>query len=164
MLFDLKEVFLSEGSSASEEYDLDLSKLELDGCFPFISPVKVKAKAENITGVVSLTLETEFDYNRPCDRCFTDVLSHISYVFRHKLIESLEEEFNDDYIETPNAIVDLDELVTSDIILELPHKYLCKEDCQGLCKICGKNLNTGDCGCDRTETDPRLDVLKQLLE
>lgn len=164
MLFNLKDIFTNEGLSASREYDLDLSKLELDGCFPFISPVKVKAKAVNVTGVVSLNIETEFDYKRPCDRCFTDVTSHICYSFRHKLLESLEEEYNDDYIETPDAIVDLDELVTSDIILELPHKYLCREDCQGLCKICGNNLNTGECGCDRTDTDPRLDILKDLLK
>ena len=164
MLFNLKEVFSSEGLSASKEYDLDLKDMELDGCNPFISPVKVRATAKNTTGVVSIRLETEFDYSRPCDRCLSEVNSHMSYTFNHKLIESLEEEYNDDYIETPNAILDLDDLVISDIILELPRKYLCKDDCQGLCKICGKNLNTGDCGCDRTETDPRLDVLKQLLE
>lgn len=163
MLFDLKEVFTSEGSSATEEYDLSLSDLEVDGCYPFTSPVHVKAKADNTSGIVILTLETEFDYCRPCDRCFEEINSHMSFNFSHKLIESLEEEYNDDYIETPDFIVDLDNLVTTDVLLELPLKYLCKQDCQGLCQKCGKNLNTGKCDCDDNSIDPRLEKLKELL-
>lgn len=163
MLFDLKEIFLNEGLSTSNEYSLDLSKLELNGCFPFTSPVKIKAEATNTLGMVNLILETEFDFTMPCDRCFADVTTHITYTFNHRLLKSVMEEYNDDYIETPNAIVDLDELVTSDILLELPHKYLCKEDCQGLCQICGMNLNTGKCDCKTEEIDPRLEVLNNLF-
>ena len=33
----------------------------------------------------------------------------------------------------------------------------------GLCPKCGKNLNTGDCGCDKRDIDPRLEALKSLL-
>lgn len=163
MLFDVKDIFMEEGSSASKEYDLDLTKLDVDGCLPFTTPVHVKAKASNTAGIVTLTLETEYDYCRPCDRCFTDVKSHITKSFSHKLIENLEEEYNDDYVETPNLSVDLDDLTTSDILLDLPHKYLCKEDCQGLCQKCGYNLNLGDCGCEKKEIDPRLEILKELI-
>ena len=88
----------------------------------------------------------------------------MTYTFKHKLLQSIAEEYNDDYIETPDATVDLDELTTSDILLELPHKYLCKEDCQGLCQVCGKNLNTGECDCQTEEVDPRLEELSKLLE
>ncbi len=70
----------------------------------------------------------------------------------------------DDYIETPDFTLELDEVVISDIILHYPQKYLCKDDCRGLCPKCGKNLNEGDCGCDRTQVDSRLEILKQLME
>ena len=60
--------------------------------------------------------------------------------------------------------LDLDELIYSDIILLTPTKFLCKEDCKGLCPTCGKNLNEGDCACAKQQTDPRLEALRQLLQ
>lgn len=48
--------------------------------------------------------------------------------------------------------------------LELPQRYLCREDCRGLCPTCGKNLNEGPCGCREDNGDPRMDVLRRLLE
>ena len=49
-------------------------------------------------------------------------------------------------------------------MLELPIKYVCSEDCAGLCVTCGKNLNDGDCGCKEEEGDPRWGVLKGLMD
>lgn len=164
MLFDLKEVFVTDGASASLNYELDLSSVELDGIYPFTSPVVVSAAAQNTAGIVTLTLHVEFDYSRPCDRCFDELTRRLTYTFSHKLIESIEGEDNDDYIETPDFNLELDELITSDILLELPSKFLCKQDCQGLCQKCGHNLNLGDCDCDKRQIDPRLEALKQLLD
>jgi uncharacterized protein len=42
-------------------------------------------------------------------------------------------------------------------------KPLCREDCRGLCAVCGANLNRGDCGCAPTWEDPRLAPLKALI-
>ena len=58
----------------------------------------------------------------------------------------------------------LAELATADILLELPTSVLCVESCKGLCPVCGANLNEGDCGCDRSQRDPRLDKLRGLLD
>ena len=58
----------------------------------------------------------------------------------------------------------LDELVEADLILSLPFKNLCREDCRGLCPICGKNLNEGLCGCRPQTADPRLEILRQLID
>ncbi|MCK4236882.1 MAG: DUF177 domain-containing protein, partial [Candidatus Krumholzibacteria bacterium] len=49
------------------------------------------------------------------------------------------------------------------VILELPMKFLCSENCKGLCSRCGANLNEGDCGCNLRSGDSRWDVLKKLL-
>ena len=51
-----------------------------------------------------------------------------------------------------------------DLLLELPSKMLCQEDCRGLCPICGKDLNEGPCGCEHDTTDPRWDALKSLFQ
>ena len=51
-----------------------------------------------------------------------------------------------------------------DIVMGLPTKVLCKDDCRGLCPDCGKDLNLGDCGCQKKEVDPRLAALADLLK
>jgi uncharacterized protein len=56
--------------------------------------------------------------------------------------------------------VDLAPLVRESLILALPTKPLCREDCRGLCPRCGVNRNAGECGCHETWSDPRLEVLR----
>ncbi|MCA1618846.1 MAG: DUF177 domain-containing protein [Acidobacteria bacterium] len=58
--------------------------------------------------------------------------------------------------------VDLDELVREQILLALPSRHLCREDCRGLCQKCGADLNAGDCSCGRGEVDPRWAALADL--
>ena len=58
--------------------------------------------------------------------------------------------------------VDLEPLLREQIILAVPFAPLCSEDCKGLCPVCGIDLNTGDCTCDRTPIDPRWAALKNL--
>lgn len=50
------------------------------------------------------------------------------------------------------------------VLLELPIRYLCRNDCAGICQGCGRNLNTGSCGCENEEGDPRWGPLKNLLK
>ena len=71
---------------------------------------------------------------------------------------------NDDYIIIEDKKLDVLPSVEEQIMLEMPSKTLCKEDCRGLCYKCGKNLNEGDCSCEKHEVDPRLAILKTLLK
>jgi uncharacterized protein len=59
-------------------------------------------------------------------------------------------------------ILDLTEAIRQYIVTAMPMKPLCREDCAGLCSICGKDLNQGDCGCKTEETDPRWAELLKL--
>lgn len=58
--------------------------------------------------------------------------------------------------------VDLEPLLREQIILAVPFAPLCREDCKGLCPVCGIDLNTGSCTCDRTPIDPRWSALRNL--
>src|SRR5215213_1677197 len=58
--------------------------------------------------------------------------------------------------------VDLDELVREQILLALPSRHLCREDCKGLCQKCGANLNDAPCSCEQGEVDPRWAALADL--
>ncbi len=58
--------------------------------------------------------------------------------------------------------VDLSPLVREQIILALPTRPLCRDDCRGLCSQCGANRNEVDCGCREDVGDPRLAVFRDL--
>lgn len=60
--------------------------------------------------------------------------------------------------------IDLSDLIIEGLILAVPMKPVCRTDCKGLCPSCGRNLNTGECGCDRLAPDPRLAVLGEYLK
>lgn len=163
MLLNLKDVFLTEGKEKEFKFKLPMQEVEIDGFYPFKTDVDVFAKVINKASLITLTVDVKFILDEPCARCLEDTKKEFNYKFNHKLAESLVNE-NDDYIETENYHLKLDKLVIMDILLELPSKTLCSESCKGLCQKCGHNFNTGDCSCDKRVIDPRLEVLKQLIE
>lgn len=61
------------------------------------------------------------------------------------------------------AILDLRPLLREVMLLEIPIRPVCKPDCQGLCPVCGQNLNEGDCDHPQEDIDPRLAPLQSLL-
>lgn len=164
MLLQLKDVFINEGSSQEVSYEMNMSDVDFDGLYPFVSPVKVISRVENRADLVSLKAEVKFTFSHPCDRCLDDIVKEYDYKFEHILVVALDDDRNDDFIAVPEYEIDLDELLKADILLELPRKYLCSENCKGICPKCGKNLNEGLCSCDTRHIDPRLEVLKGLID
>lgn len=66
--------------------------------------------------------------------------------FSHILVRSTSID-SDEYVVCPNDTLDVNELAIQDLLLTLPTKTLCREDCKGLCLKCGKNLNDEECIC-----------------
>lgn len=58
--------------------------------------------------------------------------------------------------------IDLGAIVREQLLLGLPMDGLCKDDCKGLCALCGEDLNVRECGCERKVTDPRWAALKDI--
>ena len=59
--------------------------------------------------------------------------------------------------------IDVADEVKQLVVLNLPLKTVCNDDCKGICAVCGKNKNVADCGCSQENTDPRWGKLKQIL-
>ncbi len=57
---------------------------------------------------------------------------------------------------------DVDLMVLEQIELGMPMKFVCREDCKGLCYACGADLNEGPCPCKKEGTDSRLSVLLEF--
>jgi len=107
-----------------------------------------------------------------CSRCLS--------LFNYPLALNIEEEYfpiidivNDNSLSLPEEsgcftideqhILDLTEAIRQYALLAIPMKPLCREDCAGLCPICGHNLNQGPCGCLPQEVDPRWSKLGKLV-
>lgn len=164
MILDLKKLFAQDGFVLPFQYQIDFSSVEVSGVHPFVAPVAVEGTVKNHTGFAQFEASVTFDFAIPCDRCTKLVQKRYGYTFSHVLVRSLQDDKNDEYIQVENDSLDVDELLRADILLELPIKFVCSEDCKGLCPQCGKNLNDGPCECDARQIDPRLEALKKLID
>lgn len=163
MNLELRNIFQNEGEILALDTEMDLSDLDIGGIYPLYAPVHVHGQIGNRAGIVSLSVVSDFLYRAPCDRCCEMTDRNMSVGSEHVLVADLNDSENDELFLIPDMNLDFDDLIRSDILLEIPMKYLCSPDCKGICMTCGKNLNNGLCGCKK-QTDSRFDVLKQLLD
>lgn len=164
MVLDLKQLFSMAIGAKELNAEFDLSDVEFSGVFPIKTPVRITGEVLSKTGIVSLEALIEADYSADCDRCGTPSTKHYSIPVNRVLVTELaNEEENDEMLVLPEMKLDLYELVLTEVVLNVPSKHLCKEDCKGICSKCGKNLNEGKCDCPEKEIDPRLKVLADLL-
>ena len=107
----------------------------------------------------------------PCSRCLEPLRLPVAaqfdlrYLPVTKAAADTEREVGEDDLGTSyytNDEIDLNELLREQFYLALPMKPLCRDDCAGLCSLCGTNLNTGTCQCTSQWEDPRLAPLKEL--
>ena len=168
MIVDISKVVKSINKEVSEEVSIELTSFESRlGDFPILqkSPVVLTiTNQENktlfIRGSVDVTLSI------PCGRCLEEVPTQICFDIDKKL-DINESVLIDDEMEENDYLIgfelDVDKLVYAEILVNWPMKVLCKEDCEGICKVCGANLNKGDCGCQRTELDPRMAAIQDIF-
>ena len=113
------------------------------------APPSVEAVLENLAGVLMLNMTVRCTLNTVCDRCLSDVALEMERSFFHIIVTETADAQNDaEYLLAPDAMLDLAEAALTDLRLELPSRILCAPDCRGLCPVCGKNRNLGECGCE----------------
>ncbi|HEV2883531.1 MAG TPA: DUF177 domain-containing protein [Pyrinomonadaceae bacterium] len=107
-----------------------------------------------------------------CDRCLKPIELPVESNFKleyasteeyraQQAVELSEDDMN--LVIFEGDAIDVDELVKDEIFLAVPEHTLCREDCKGLCPVCGVNRNSVDCNCKTTEVDPRWSGLKELV-
>ena len=165
MLLGLSKIIDSPGASIPFSTSVDLSDLRYGNSFPVTEPVVANGQVRNTAGVLVMTGSIETTIHGTCDRCANDFDREIFFPIDVVLVTEMANEENEDERVFPleGDSADLDDIVRTVFVLNLDSKLLCKEDCQGLCHRCGKNLNDGPCNCQK-ELDPRFAALKQLLE
>lgn len=169
MLIDLTQITKNEGKVIQTEavYEPEQFCLDTDK-FPIISKSPVSLRITNKGDqVLQIAGKMELVVLIPCSRCLEDVNTELSIEFVKEAdmkltasdkIEALDEQ---NYIDGYN--LDVDKLVYGEILLNWPVKVLCREDCKGLCSVCGVNLNLQTCDCDSTDLDPRMAKIRDIF-
>lgn len=150
-------------STSAEELDATHESYAFDGAIEVVGTITNTGRAYRLTGTISCT--KSFD----CDRCLEHAVQQQVHEFDEefqrgaKPFEDSESQSTDvNYFEGES--IDITALVRDTLLAAQPMSNICREDCQGLCLICGANLNHGDCGCDRFIPDPRLAALKDFFK
>ncbi len=164
MIIDLKHIFVTDNSSLPLKYALDLSDIDYMGEYPLKKPVEIVGEITNKASLVRLEAVITFEFDASCDRCGTRTAKTHSLRVEKSLATSIEGEDSDTILTVPDMKLNLDELLYTETVTNLPMKHLCDEACKGICSKCGKNLNDGECSCNKKEIDPRLAALAELLD
>lgn len=126
-----------------------------DVSFDLNATIANTGKEYYLTGNVKAVL------NLNCDLCLEP--------FSFELLCDIEEIFvksNDEESEAwffSDNIIDIEPAIVSNILLNMPMKVVCSNECKGLCPSCGHNLNDGDCGCNITYINPKFEMLRTLF-
>jgi len=155
---------LSEGSHLYD-FETDPQNLELDARFK--GPVLAHATLQKVGRQIRLKADVETNGRFTCDRCLDEFDRNLSTHFEILYVTEegaaparTEDEIQ--YINPDATIVDLGEDVRQFLILAIPQKLLCSDECRGLCPVCGSNRNKVGCTCTRKEKDPRWEALRKL--
>ncbi|MBR4626405.1 MAG: DUF177 domain-containing protein [Ruminococcus sp.] len=146
MKIDLKQLFDITGESMDLTCVIPADELTDIRGYTFASPVELKGRICNRAGVVYLDYSADVTLLNTCDRCLKEFEKEYHYDFSHIVVPSVSRD-NDEYIVAEGESIDMNDIAVTDILLQLPSKILCKEDCKGLCMVCGCDLNVSECNC-----------------
>lgn len=160
---ELEPVFNNNGAVLPVEFDMSLSCVDMGISGITDGTIHVAGVIKNSTDIVVFSAKAEFTLFLSCDRCACEFKRHFSVPIMHTFVTELNDENNDNFIVIDGFHYDIEPVVREDILLAMPTKILCRDDCAGVCHRCGKNLNDGPCECTK-EFDHRWDALSEFAD
>jgi uncharacterized protein len=148
---------------------------QTDADFRVVAPVSLAARVTKDAQKVRLTGRVRTSLEVDCGRCLepfrVPVDSELDLLFLPDTPEDSRPAGEHEVHDADAGVsfykddtIDLGEVMRDEFYLALPMKPLCKDDCKGLCPVCGANWNRETCGCKKDWVDPRMDALKTLLK
>jgi len=136
-----------------------------------VAPVAVDGKVQLSGNEVLVNGHLETRAQVECDRCLKPVELPVNADFTLEYISGSDYESSQTAELTEAELtvsvfdgeaIDVDEIVKEQVLLAVPTRMLCREDCKGICPEYGTDRNTGDCNCVTTDIDPSWAALKNL--
>ncbi len=141
--------------------ELGLEEKEIDN-------VLLNCEMDKSSSQIVIDCKVDFVAKQTCDRCTKEFDEEFEtsfksiYFISHSSDEEKEDESGIYYLSPDEDKINLSNDTMESILLALPMKVLCTEDCKGLCSICGVNKNEEECDCKDEIRNPVWDSLLKL--
>ncbi|HEX4169719.1 MAG TPA: DUF177 domain-containing protein [Bryobacteraceae bacterium] len=122
-------------------------------------------------GEIRVTGDLRVSIEGVCDRCLENaaysVENHFDLIYMpaDEVATGGEDEIDEAGAEVgyyEGSGLELNDVLREVVLLALPMRLVCQEDCKGICPVCGQNRNQADCGCEQKPSDDRWNKLKLL--
>jgi uncharacterized protein len=149
---------------------IDFSGEDLDQ----VTPLRAAGSAELLAhsgGEIRVQGQYTVEMGAQCDRCLGrasfPLTASFDLFYRPMAAIAREEEVEIDEGETEIGFYEgggmqLEDILLEQVLLALPMQRVCAETCKGICPVCGRNRNEGECGCSVTAADDRWGALRNL--
>jgi uncharacterized protein len=164
MQIDVSDIIKINDATLDVDYKGVLEDFtSLSDGYIFDKPVSFNGVVTNAGGVLKLDGRLKASYTTKCYRCLKDIDRELRLRIKEDFLPPQANNDYEFYTYEGNAI-DIDKVLKDNIILNLPMKQVCVDNCKGLCRTCGADLNIGQCDCKQEDdVDPRMEALKNFF-
>ncbi len=168
MVLDLRELIGGVSDAVPFAYDVEYGATAKEFSDDLLTGLlRVEGRVENHAGYLCLTGTVLLEGTFRCARCCREFPRKLEFPLAYTLVESLanqDAQEEDGFLLLEEGRLDLSEVVRSQLLVEMPYRFLCRNDCKGLCPKCGCDLNVERCSCATSETDSRWAVLNGFFD
>lgn len=165
MIIDLSGIIRTSDAKIVLDECLEIENTEFMGeVFSFKKPLRITGNITNNTKTLELHAEVSGEVGVQCARCRRDMTVPVNFGMSEVIVQESDEADNEDVIVISDEKLDLYDIVLNNFLMNVEGRYLCSEDCKGLCPHCGKDLNSGDCDCGHEDIDPRWAKLAEIMK
>jgi uncharacterized protein len=162
---DLERLALSSGQARSLDLEVGLKPIEFGGqtYSPSGGGAEARLDVSRTSTGYALRLRFSSQLTGPCVRCLEEAATHLEIDTREvDQGGTADEELRSPYVTEGN--LDVDRWAGDAMVLAFPSQPLCRDDCAGLCGVCGESLNDADPEAHRHDSggDPRMAKLREL--
>jgi uncharacterized protein len=161
-IFDVDKLGLSSGEGRRFELHVPVGGFEFGGQRYELPSEVVDARlnVDHTTAGYSLRLRFDAELSGPCMRCLEDGAQVVHVDAREVDQPGGGEDLRSPYLE--EGLLNLGAWARDALALALPAQIVCRDDCRGLCSVCGANLNDDPEHAHQAEPDPRWAALREL--
>lgn len=164
MIINFSDLLSKKNRKKEISLSFELEPFEFEGEeIRAIEKVDVKGVAISEKDVILIEASIKTKLKLNCSRCLDTFIYPIDIDIEERFTKSKELQEDEELIFVEDDTLDIIQIVENCIISTLPIKRLCKEDCKGLCSVCGANKNVENCSCLDYDVDVRLAKLRELF-
>lgn len=139
-----------------------------ESAFAFVEPAHFDLMLTNVgNSTINVEGQIQTALKVSCSRCLRDFVLKLNSDFNETYYEKNQPQpgdKNEEWIAYSGDCIDITPEVLGSVLINLPMRFVCHEQCRGLCPVCGMDLNMQQCDCVQDDVDPRLAKLKELLK